>query len=174
MATSRTSSTSYCSASELLKRVDRRTVARLCSDTTTPVVDAQLEGNANLDAALLGASGEVEAACLVGERYSPTDLALLEGAALAFLQDIVAGLAITRLYRRRPNPEMKEPAIAAEARAMLQQIRDGERIFGTDEHADAGVMQHDLMTQQDFETRFDRITAAEEYFGRRAREGQVR
>ncbi len=93
---------------------------------------------ATVAAALGWGAGEIESACFAGARYSPADLNSLTGVSLQNLQGLNAGLALYKLFRfRDPNKAMSdEEALHFQK---LQQLRLGERIFGLQEVADAGV-----------------------------------
>lgn len=162
-----TSATAYCSAAEFLNRYDRRTVAKLCSDTGEAIVDGALEANTNLAAALAQASGRVESASLVGERYTPTDLASLTGNAAAHLAGIVADLAYPILARRRPKENVEVPPQAKEAEEWLEALARGMRIFGFAEAAEAGHMDSSTETRQIVENRKLWTYTAERMFGTR-------
>lgn len=143
-----TASSSYCSASRLFAFHDWRTAADAVVDSdTTPrptkasLVDSGSQYGAIIAATLLSASGEVEAACLVGKRYQPTDLQSLTGSGLAFLEKLVADLAFWHLCQRR-QPIAANPDNVPGARSavdMLERLRIGERIFAFDEAAAAGL-----------------------------------
>ncbi|OWK45782.1 hypothetical protein [Fimbriiglobus ruber] len=143
-----TSPTAYCDAAGLLLRVDYRVVADACRDEDTaprPSKAALLQpttpAGAVVAAALLTASGDVEAACVRGGRYAPTDLAALTGATQAHLQAIVAGLAVWRLLgRRQPAAaDGKNLPLVQWARDQLEALRVGEEIFGVQAVVAAGA-----------------------------------
>lgn len=167
-----TSASSYCSAAEFLKRIDKRTVADLCSDTGTPVTEGALAANVNLLAALEDASGDVEAAALMGGRYSNADLAALitdDGVGAAKLRRIVSDLAIAYLFERRPSPDLdRQPQAVERALKFLELLASGERIFGFQEVMDDGVMDDIKETPAIVEARNLPTYIARRLFGRRA------
>ncbi len=140
-----TSATSYCTPAELLARKDWRGIADAINDTDGPRPGmAQVLTSTTVAAALLDASGELESACITGDRYLPTDLqAMLTngGAGAGLLISLVASLAWWRLYARRmpvtANPE--DVASARIAMEMLDKLRLGERVFPFQEAAAAGL-----------------------------------
>lgn len=145
--TPRSTATPYCSAGQLLSYHDWQQVADMVRDGggTRParadLLDASTSAGQIVANHLLTASGELEAACGVGKRYSPTDLSGLTGAGLAFLQNLVAHLAFWRLQQRR-QPVSADPKIvpgAMQSLEMLAMLRDGERVFPTEEAEDAGL-----------------------------------
>lgn len=162
-----TSSTTYLGVSEFLKRADARTVGDLVSDDGTRVASSSLSGNANLAAALLDASGEVEAAAMKGARYTPADLAALTGAGQARLYRLVTRLTLVYLYERRPDGREKPSGLLDDVTRQLQELRDGVMIFGTTETADAQVMEATTETAQDVVNRDGTVFQAGRYFGRR-------
>lgn len=161
------SATTLCSVAEFLKRCDRRTVCDLVSDAETPVDAASLATDANLAAALLDATGDVEAAAMKGGRYSPADLAALTGAALGRLLRLVSRLAMVYLYERRPD-KGPLPEVYKVVQEQLELLRQGEMIFGTQESFDASREDDTVETSQDVEARNGTTYQASRFFGRRS------
>lgn len=161
------SATTLCGVAEFLKRCDERSVAELVSDTNTPVDVSSLATDVNLAAALLDATGEVEAAAMHGCRYRPDDLAALTGAAQGRLQRLIARLALVYLYERRPDrgpiPEVYKAVLD-----QLEQLRGGEMIFGTTETVAASVQDHEVETSAVVESRNGTTFQASRFFGRRS------
>ncbi len=163
-----TNSATLLTAAEFLKRVDARTVGDLVSDSGTRVASADLGSDGNLAACLLDATGELESACLVGGRYLPSELASITGAGLAYMRRILTWLTIVKLYERRPDMEMKLPAIAEKAELALEQLTLGQRIFSFTEVMEAGVVTTRTETPQDVEARNGSVVIAQRYFGTRS------
>lgn len=157
---------SYCPVGEALKRADQRLLCELCSDQGSAVAASSLLTNANLAAALLDASGDLEAALLVGGRYTPADLAALTGAALGKLYRLITRLAVCYLYERRPDLG-DVPEVYQKAEEHLEVLRTGKWIFGTVEHANAGRPSHEVERARQVEAREGLAVQAEAYFGRR-------
>ena len=134
------SASSYCSGAEFLLYYDVRVVGDLLADDGTQVASGSVAGNSKLAECLLAGSGDVEAACLVAERYTPTDLAALTGAADALLRRIVAALAMQYLRQRRARPDDKLLPEFEWAQKFLDRLRLGEKIFGFTEVQEAGQM----------------------------------
>lgn len=162
-----TNSSTLLTAAEFLKRIDKRTVADLVSDTGEAVDVSTLSADANLNAALLDATGEVEASGMKGGRYRPEDLAALTGAARARLHRMVARLTLVYLYERRPDkgPPAELLKVVDE---QLDLLRQGEAVFGTDETHDASTMDHEVETSHDVEARNGTTFQAARFFGRRS------
>lgn len=162
-----TSSTSYCSVAEFLKRVDVRTVGDLASDDTTRVEASALTTNEKVLTALEDASGEVESAALLGERYTPDDLNALTGMAQAKLQRLVADIAMALMIERRPSLKVPPPPGIERTQEWLNMMAQGERIFGFQEVAEAGHLDHEVLTKDEVEDRAGLVYQARAYFGTR-------
>lgn len=159
--TPNSSLTPYIQPSELLSRYDYRAVGMLVSDDnticsyTTPATQtyanilAQISNTstiyyANFNTTALGASGELESACLKGDRYQPPDLQALitqGGVSAGYLKDIVAALQVMRLYNRRGGLQPSDLAVKRYevAQAELLNLANGSSIFSFQETEDAGV-----------------------------------
>lgn len=163
-------STSYCTAAQFLGFFDGRTVGDLCSDTGTRIAAAALLTDANLSLALKGASGELEAAVLLGNRYTVADLQALTSTYNSgiFLARIVAGLTFRDLLRRRPDLEIQKPPQSEEAEKIIQALSMGERIFAFSETANAGATEEDVETSRDVDDRRMVTWHTRRYFGRRS------
>lgn len=167
--------TSLCPPAEFLARVDRNSVAQLASDTGIPVPDGQLAASAVVLAVLRDASGDVEAAALVGEKYTAEDLALIVATpcnARGKLYRIVSDIAWCYLMERRPAKDLPEPPSMKRSLAFLDALSMGTKIFGLVENVDAGHMTHQTTTAAEVEERRGTVVIAQRYFGRRSdREG---
>jgi hypothetical protein len=139
--------TPYCSAAVLFQFHDAQQVAQLLRDGDGPqptrarILDPESTEGLILATLLLAASGELESACLIGNRYSPTDLAALTGSGLGRLQKIVADLTFWALMQRR-QPGSADPKTcpgALQGLTELDRLRNGERIFGFQDSAAAGL-----------------------------------
>src|SRR5262245_50972481 len=136
MSTVVTSSSAYATAQDLINAHDAGQIGNWATDTKVALTPTQILSDPIVAAALLRASGEVEQACFVGERYTPTDLAALTGASAAALKGMVCDLAFYHIGKRRV-PEPEKIAGYKEAKQMLQDLRDGKLIFGFQDAADA-------------------------------------
>lgn len=140
-------STPYCTAARLVQLYDAELVQDLLRTGDNPrpsylcVLDSTSTEGAKLLRHLLAASGELESACLTGNRYTPSDLQALTGAGLAKAEKIVAALCLLSLAEgRQPNSAGKDNVPGA-ARALhdLEMLRSGERIFSLTESGNAGL-----------------------------------
>lgn len=129
----------YADYDDLIAFSDENTVRDLLSDS------GDYEGDASADAKLLtqleAGSGAVESACGVSSMYTPDDLAALTGNSLALLKQLVCGLTMVGLVRRRPEKFGSEywQAVKAEAEAYLDRLRKGERLFDDSTKRTAGL-----------------------------------
>lgn len=167
MSTVNSTSSPYCTPAQYLKYADARTTGDLVGDVGQRVDPPTLLTDAVLAAALLRASGDVEAACLAGERYLPADLTALAGTAGGeYLAGLVADLALGYLYRRRPD-KGKAPGAVEDALAKLAALKSGEAVFGIVEVEQAGRGSHEVETASDVEDRALTATEMSRYFGTR-------
>jgi phage gp36-like protein len=129
---------SYASPADLMLRFDRNDVGQLCSDDKRPVSEVDLPGNAQCLAALADASGQVDAALLVGNRYSVADLTTLSETSTSLLKRVTCEIAMAMLIGRRPgwNPE-KAKVIREMASEQLERLRKGENTFNIQASMDA-------------------------------------
>lgn len=134
----------YATSADLLLRKDQREVSDLVSDNGDPVAESALSADTKLTAALSGASGEVNAALLVGGRYTVAQLEALTGDALAYLKDIVCELAMYRLHRRRPDYDLKALEYYTQLReTYLGMLRSGQDVFNIEAHILASLPEVD-------------------------------
>lgn len=173
MSTFSSSSASLCPASAFLKRYDIRSVADLLSRDGTRIggtvpATATVEADVNLIAALKSGSGMLESACTKGGRYTVADLESLTGNSLELLYSIVSDLTMARLIQSRPDKRIPLPPAYQEALAWLDQLAEGERIFGIQEAMDAGRADHENEDAADVEARNLATYQADRFFGRRA------
>jgi hypothetical protein len=170
-----TATVPYLPVTEFLKRADLRTVARLCSDTGTPVGAIAntnplqinttiLAADPNLNAALCDASGIAEQALLTKAFYSSAQLASLSGMQLCFFYVFLTRLTECLLYSRRPSPDVKQPAFWDWCQSYLDRMQSGERIFTFVATENAGL----LSTQHMKNTRIVRESMPR-FFGRKGR-----
>lgn len=151
--------TPYCSASELFFYHDPQQCADMIVDGTDPrpeVGEMLAPGSkygSIIQRFLRTASGRVESACLIAQMYNPEDLAELynpthpanagkqNSASRETLVKLTADLCFWMLcQRRQPNAgDPRNVQGAVEAQQLLDQLRDGQRIFGFVETEEAGV-----------------------------------
>lgn len=158
-------------AAEVVKRVDWRPLADLCSDTGTRLASsAAVQADTNFLAIVRDAFAEIESACQKGGRYLPVDITALladTGAAAGKFLRILSRVVVMLAYERRPDKEPGDPAVITRAQEALQQLADGERVFSFEETRDAGRFSHEVETATDVENRDGITYQADRYFGRR-------
>jgi len=130
----------YATPDDMIARFDVRTLGDHAADGDTRVSAADLVTNAKMIAMLADASGQVNAACLQGERYSVEDLGGLTGDSAAFLVRLTCDIAFGHLWRRRPYTDDNEARAEAirQADDHLTRLRDGEWVFDVAENKEAG------------------------------------
>lgn len=131
---------SYAGPTDMISRFDVRTLGDLCADNNTRVTAGLLETNPKMIAALDSAAGQINAACLQGERYSVSDLAGLLVESKAHLININCIIAMAALWRRRHYPEENQTRTEslALAETELTRLRTGEHVFDVVENKIAG------------------------------------
>lgn len=117
---------------------DERIIGDLVSDTGEQVAD--LDTDTKLLKLIQSAEGRVESACTVANLYTPAVLAALTGNSLALYQEIVSGLTMAALLKRRPGEYAAIVEQVAEYEEYLDRLRKGERVFGdSDDNREAGL-----------------------------------
>lgn len=172
MSTPVSNSTPYVTAAQFLQRFDVRVVEDLVTDgkhrpTITELLDSSNLFGAKLYAALQDASGDIEAACLVGGRYVPADLAALTGNQAALLKRLVSTLAMDYLAQRRCDPTHQVSVQVQQTKNFLDALAGGDRIFGLQEVIDASHAEIEVDLDTDVEARNMTTYIAERFFGRR-------
>ena len=146
----------YCTADDMFLYHDPQQIADLLRDgddprpTTGEMSDSTNKYGAMLLRFMRVASGRVESACMVAkmytvedlqELYDPVDSANAATASREILIKLVADLCFWMLsQRRQPNAgDPRNVPGAVEANELLNQLRDGERIFSFTETQEAGL-----------------------------------
>lgn len=166
MSTPNSGSTAYATTAQLSSRYDQRTLGDLASDTGTRVPANQLSTSQPILDALQDAAGMIEAACSVGNRYTPADLLTLTGNGAAFLTRLNCDLAIGLLFQRRPD-KGDPPKQVETAWRLLDALEAGHMVFGLLEAAEAGQPTDVVETSQDVYNRNGVAVQMSKYFGRR-------
>ncbi len=146
MTTSISSPTPYCTPNQSLAYVDARQWGDVLLDNNTRERQASLPNDAYFNEQLLAAAGDIEAACLAGERYTILDLQGLTGASAAYLRKLNAWLCYGNLFMRRRPASAELPVMATWAFNVLDQLRSGARIFSLQAPAAAGLQTHGCTT----------------------------
>lgn len=145
----------YVTPDQFLLKYSADRVAQILSTADAEVLASQASGSAVLADALADASGMIDGACRVGQRYPAADLAALADGAVplsdgttppangtALLRRLCSDLAFGLLCGFRGWSGAEAEAFAPrykDALFLLEQLRLGERIFDIDSSADAGL-----------------------------------
>lgn len=167
MSTPSSGSDSYADSDDLIARYDVRSVIELASDDTTPIAESDLTTDPRVLACLQDASGMIEAACTVGRRYTPADLAALTGNSAQFLKRLCCDLAMGMLFLARPDRKGDPPKAYETALEFLKALSHGEWVFGLLESQNSGNLSHYVETADDVENRHGLVVAARRFFSRR-------
>ena len=167
---------SSLSPNDFLSRTDARTVGELCSDKEGSIVSpSDLLLDPNLNACLMDACGDLESAALMGGKYTMQDLATLAGsvtAATGKMNRIIRDITMAYLIDRRVDTSITLPAgvmlSMSRSQAWLEQLAQGTRIFGFVETMNAGVLDENILTNQEIEQRDLLVVQADRYFGIRS------
>ncbi len=130
----------YATPADMILFFDSRTIGDLVSDDTTRVSEANQATNAKLIGALDAASGQINAACLQGERYTIADIGGLIGDSRAFLEQLTCELTMAVLWRRKPYSEDNQSQVDAIQRAdeTMKRLRSGEWVWDVADNKAAG------------------------------------
>lgn len=162
------STTPYADPATLMQLFDYRVLGEVSRDDNGADSQASFLTDPNVLLALKVASGELEAAALVSERYTPDDLKVLNGNSGEYLKSIVCGLAAGILYRRRyladPLDDPRFAGTVGAAKQAILDLRSGMGIFAFTEAAAAGVPHDRYETEADF-IRQNLVTNNSRFFG---------
>jgi phage gp36-like protein len=129
----------YATVDEFLERYDVRDIGDLLADDNVQITAAQCQTNKKLLAALNDASGEIDSAVMVGERYTPTDLRNLTANSAYTLIRITCEIALARLMQRRPGRAIEQvKAMREAADASLKSLSQGNAVLETTTAGTAG------------------------------------
>lgn len=155
----------YATGEDLVARYDIELVGDLATDREG-FERAEVATHPRVLVALGDASGEVEVALVAGARYSVSQLASLPGNSANHLKQIVCGLAMAALHRRRPESADKDfiDSITRDAREAIRALRRGENVFGLDEVIEATVPELSGPSSLDIQHRNDLSFRMHRYF----------
>lgn len=132
------SNVAYCTQADLKPYIDSRTMATLLSDSGKPLTGDPFTDTVFLPSILLSACGALEAALLVGAKYTAEELASeVPEASRQHMVRIIAGLVMGALRDRRGIVTEKEPQISAWAEKEITKLRNGVRILSLPSVQDA-------------------------------------
>jgi phage gp36-like protein len=158
----------YATGDDLIARYDADLVGDLANDDRE-TIDRTLDNSSiishpNVIAVLQDASSEIDAALLVGGRYTAAQLASLTGNSKQHLIRMTCAIAMAGLLDRRGESGSKEyrERIYERAKALLKSISSGDNIFGLAENINASVIDVggpdaiDIQNRNDLTSRMDR------------------
>jgi phage gp36-like protein len=153
----------YATVDDFVAAFDEQTLRDLASDTGIPV--ESLSTSTAVTTALDAGAGRIEAACLVGEMYTDSDLTALTGNPAALLKRLNSEAALLYLIARRPEKYGSDYFKALDERLekYLTQLRAGDRLFPTDAAVSAGLPEIDGPTAVTYE-RLNMITSRTKNF----------
>lgn len=142
----------YATVDDFLERYDVRDIGDMLSDNNVALTAAQCQTSKNLLAALNDASGQIDAAVMVGERYTPRDLRNLTANSAHNLIRITCELALLNLMLRRPGrvPPEQVKAMRELSQASLEQLSKGQAVFETSTAVTAGQPSITTITHQEY------------------------
>jgi len=118
----------------------------------------------------------VESACFVANKYSVADLQALTGQSLVLLQGLVADLAWWKLKQRRGGSSGTQVEISQGdtlAWKMLDDLREGKRLFGLQDQMNAGNPEVYFTNIGDLQLLNLTTLQAGRFFGQRADEAKT-
>jgi len=157
--------TAYATGADLVDRYDIDLISDLATDRETVSRD-EIVDHPRVSVALADASGEVEVAMLAGGRYTVEQLSSLTGNSVSHLKQIVCGLAVAALARRRPEAYEREyiEAITKDARQAILSLRRGENLFGLTETIESSVPEITGPSSINIQSRNDLSSRMERFF----------
>lgn len=128
----------YASSSDLITRFDTNLISELISDDHESATASEIASSTVVSEALVDASGQVEAAMLCGNRYSPAELAALTGNSLGLLKKMVCMITIASLCERRVGaiPIEQTKYYDDKAAKYLEDLRTGKNLFNLTDDED--------------------------------------
>jgi len=129
----------YATSAQLLERYDARDLGDLVSDTDDQASPIDLVTHPMVTTALEDASGSIEGALLVGNRYEPSDLESLTGNSANFLERITCDIAMAFLLARRPGFDPDRMSAQQDlAESHLERLRNGQNVLNIVGNRNAG------------------------------------
>lgn len=135
----------YCSPTDFVSRYDARALGDLLFDAGVRINSADLLTNQNILLALEDATGQINAAVLVAEKFAIADLQNMTGSDAAYLNRLTCDLAFCYLVQRRGLDIAKYPQYF-NAQTELTHLRNGERTFNISYAEDAGLVHSQFPT----------------------------
>jgi len=118
----------YATPTDLMTFVDARLIGDLCEDAGNRLTPTQILADPNVAAALSAAAGTINAAVLVGARYTVAQLEAVTGDDAVFIQMLNSWLAFGVLCGRRGRDPKEQPEYV-QSLETLEQIKKGAEMF---------------------------------------------
>lgn len=157
----------FASVEDMLRRYDRRIIARLVSDTGSPVDENSLGDNAVLLSLLKEASAIVESYAYKGMRYTRDDLVAIyqsNTVSRELLVGLVCALTMHLLWRRRGDPAVNTTSDWEIVNGMLRQLERGDNVFAFEGIMHSGIAL-ELATESEIMHSSPRMIALRRIFG---------
>ena len=143
----------YATSADLIARKDLRSIGDLLTDNGNQVTAEFLATNVNLAAALLDASGDIDGALLIGNRFTTDQLEALTGNSLGHLKRLCCELTMCHLESRRIRGGIDQIEKCMKVKeALLYPLQSGKDVFNIDVHLSAGVVNNDGPTTQFYDS----------------------
>lgn len=130
----------YVTPAIMLTYYDNRILGDLCSDVNVRVTPTGLLTDPNLAQAISTGAGIINAAILVGQRYTITQVMALTGDDAALIQWLNAALAYCRLRSRRAT-KYDDIQDCKDAAAMITALENGQAVLNIAANLEAGLPQ---------------------------------
>ncbi len=159
----------YATPQDFINRFDARVCGDLVNDSGNRITASQLMIDDVIQACLDDGAGEINIATLVGQRYTVAQLEALTGVDMAVLVRLNCDIAFYLLALRRGvalNEMQKERR--EEAKNLLTNLKNGERIFNVPGDVSKGTLDYNFPSIQSYDTLNLLRDASRRYFvGRR-------
>ena len=139
---------SYATGADLVLRFDARTLGDMIGDGES-VEEDDVPTHPVVTMALEDASGDIDMALKLGNRYSASDLANLTGTSLASLKRVTCEIALSHLLKRRIGRAEEYEAQRKLAETTLERLRKGDIVFDLQPQQEAGLADSPTFIQAD-------------------------
>lgn len=153
----------YCTNQQIQQIIDARLLGDLVVDTGIRQTPSQLNSDANLTLALSTASGLINSAALVSERYTVAELQGLTGDDANFLVMMCAWLAFGILCSRRGRDPKERPEYE-QVLQMIEDLKQGAKMFNVAADVAVGTPNEDFPSAQNYQTVNTLRTATNFYY----------
>jgi hypothetical protein len=145
----------YSSPADLLNYRDAQFIGELCTDERVGLNPSEILTNARLLAIMAANEGEVEAALLMGGRYTPAQLLAMSAPSKAFLVKLICIGTLADLLEVRPEVNSQAADFYQKQKyAYLEDLRKGKNLFNLSDSSafNAAAVRTDAPTVVEFES----------------------